>query len=213
MENNFKTVNKHTEVEIIEKKSRFIANVFPINSEKEALELINKIKKTHYNARHNCFAYVINEKIPIIRFSDDGEPSGTGGKPILDLILNENIKNILVVVTRYFGGILLGTGGLIRAYGKSAKEGILKAEIIEIGLYSTIYLTVEYSILGKVEYNIQKAGYVIFDTEYSDFVKFTVYVDFLEKENFINEITEITNNTCNFQVGENIMLKANKKIR
>ena len=144
MKNSYKTINQQAQAEIVEKKSRFIANVLPVSSEEEAINFINKIKKQYYDARHNCFAYIIGGNIPIIRFSDDGEPSGTAGKPILDVLLGENLENVVIVVTRYFGGTLLGTGGLVRAYGKSAKEGILLGKIVEMDTYTKFFISVDY---------------------------------------------------------------------
>ncbi|MDE6181922.1 MAG: YigZ family protein [Eubacteriales bacterium] len=207
MKKSFKTINTRATSEIIEKKSKFIANVCPVKSEEEAISFISEIKKQHYNARHNCFAYIINGQIPIMRFSDDGEPSGTAGKPILDVLTNECLENIVVVVTRYFGGILLGTGGLVRAYGKSAKEGVIAGKIVEIDLYSTIYISCDYSISGKIQYEIENSNFILFNTEYTDMVKFTVYVNEAEKENFKNHIINISNNQAVVLISETIMLK------
>ena len=116
------TLIKGAEAEIVEKKSRFIAQVEVVSSEEEAYAFIEKIKKKHYDARHNCFAFSIGDEMPLLRFSDDGEPQGTAGKPILEVINGSEIHNICVVVTRYFGGTLLGTGGLVRAYTEACKE-------------------------------------------------------------------------------------------
>lgn len=207
MKKSFKTINIKATSEIIEKKSRFIANVCPVNNEEEAISFISEIKKQHYNARHNCFAYIINGQIPIMRFSDDGEPSGTAGKPILDVLINEGIENVVIVVTRYFGGILLGTGGLVRAYGKSAKEGVIAGKIVEIDLYSTVYISCDYSISGKIQYEIENSNFILFNTEYTDKVKFTVYVNENEKENFKNHIINISNNQAVVLISETIMLK------
>lgn len=204
---NFKTVNKIANAEIIEKKSKFIANVSPVETEEQAINFINQIKKQHYNAKHNCFAYVISGQIPIIRFSDDKEPSGTAGKPILDVILGEKLENIVVVVTRYFGGILLGTGGLVRAYGKSAKEGILAAQIIEMDLYSNVSIICDYSISSKIQYELETNSYIINDIEYTDKVTFKVYIKETQKEIFQKNIVNISNNNAKIFIGENIYLK------
>lgn len=118
---------KAGEGELIEKKSRFIATVKPVDSEDEALEFIAGLKKKYWNATHNCFAFVIGERQEIQRCSDDGEPQGTAGRPMLDVLLGEDVHNVAVVVTRYFGGTLLGTGGLVRAYSRSVQEGLNKA--------------------------------------------------------------------------------------
>ena len=118
--------------ELEEKKSRFIANTLPISTQEEAIEFIEKIKKQYWDARHNCYAYVLGDRHEIQRFSDDGEPGGTAGKPMLDVLLGEDIHNIVVVVTRYFGGTLLGTGGLVRAYSGATKEGLAGSVILEM---------------------------------------------------------------------------------
>ena len=207
MKKSFKTIDKHSEIEIIEKKSRFIANVFPVSNEEEALNFISTIKKTYYNARHNCFAYVIGGDIPIIRFSDDGEPSGTAGKPILDVLLGEKIENALIIVTRYFGGTLLGTGGLVRAYGKAAKEGILAAKIVEMDIYNKIIISIDYSFIGKIQYEISNNGHILIDTEYLELVKFTVYVKRNLADDFIKNIINLTNNIANILKGEECFLK------
>ena len=127
-----KRLRKSGTGEIVEKKSRFIANVFDITDEEMAISIINEVKKKYWDARHNCSAFVIGDNNEIQRFSDDGEPSGTAGKPMLEILLKSDVRNCLVVVTRYFGGTLLGTGGLIRAYQAATKEGIDASEIMEV---------------------------------------------------------------------------------
>lgn len=193
MSQNFKTINKQAETQIVEKKSRFIANVCPVSSEDEARDFISKIKKKYFDARHNCFAYVINSKVIISRFNDDGEPSGTAGRPILDIISNLGIRNVVVVVTRYFGGILLGTGGLVKAYGKSAKEGLFAGEIVELLPYFKLSIKTDYNTSGKVQYEINNKNYFIKDTIYTDLVEFIIYVKDFETDNFIKDIINLTN--------------------
>lgn len=207
MKKSFKTINERAEAEIVEKKSRFIANVSPISSEEEATNFIAEIKKQHYNARHNCFAYVIGGDIPIIRFSDDGEPNGTAGKPILDVLLGEKIENAIIVVTRYFGGTLLGTGGLVRAYGKSAKEGILAGKIVQMDVYTKVFISVDYSLIGKIQYEVSNNGHIIIDTEYTDLVKFSLYVKSELVDEFIKNIVNITNNVANINKENEYFLK------
>ena len=124
MEPSYHILYKEGQGEVVEKKSRFIANIFPVNTEEEALERIGQIKKKHYDARHNCFAYVIGEKNEIMRCSDDGEPSGTAGRPMLEVLTGREVHNAVAIVTRYFGGTLLGTGGLVRAYTEAVQEGL-----------------------------------------------------------------------------------------
>lgn len=136
----FKSIEKEAVAEIIEKKSKFIANIFPINSKEEAENRISEIKKKYYDAKHNCYAYVVGN---VEKCSDDGEPSGTAGAPLLDLLKNKELTNVVVIVTRYFGGILLGTGGLVRAYTETAKKAIESTSIVKQ----------EYGIRYSVEIN------------------------------------------------------------
>ena len=207
MKKSFKTINERAEAEIVEKKSRFIANVSPISSEEEATNFIAEIKKQHYNARHNCFAYVIGGDIPIVKFSDDKEPNGTAGKPILDVLLGEKIENAIIVVTRYFGGTLLGIGGLVRAYGKSAKEGILAGKIVQMDVYTKVFINVDYSLIGKIQYEVSNNGHIIIDTEYTDLVKFSLYVKSELVDEFIRNIVNITNNVANINKENEYFLK------
>ena len=150
----YKTILEEAEGEIVEKKSRFIATVRPVKTEDEARAFIEEMKKKYWNATHNVFAYQIGERNELQRFSDDGEPQGTAGMPVLNVLKGEDVKDTAVVVTRYFGGTLLGTGGLVRAYGKAAKEGLLSAGIVEMVLYRKYVVTAEYTDSGKVQYEI-----------------------------------------------------------
>lgn len=175
--------------EIVEKKSRFIANVKAVNSEEEAVAFINEIKKKHYDARHNCMAYVVNG---VSRFSDDGEPSGTAGKPILDVITGRELTNVVVVVTRYFGGILLGTGGLVRAYQKAAVEGIEDSKVAIKNSGMKFEINTDYNGLGKIQYIAASDEVHIINTEYLEDVKITVVCDNEKYDNFIKKIVEAT---------------------
>lgn len=159
--NSFKTVHSFGSDEIIINKSKFIGYASPINSEDEATCFINQIKKKHADATHNVYAYVYGDNSNIQRFSDDGEPSGTAGMPVLNLIKLENLKNVVVVVTRYFGGILLGAGGLARAYSKTAKIGIDSAIIVDKTLYCDVNVEIDYTLLGKLENELSKNNYLI----------------------------------------------------
>lgn len=188
--------------EIIEKKSRFIASVYPVESQEEADQILAQLRKKYWDATHNCFAYQIGERDEIQRCSDDGEPQGTAGKPILDVLKGHEIKNTLIVVTRYFGGTLLGTGGLVRAYGKSAKEGILAAGLIERMRVCLFTLEMTYPLSGKVQYLLNDAGYVIRDTQYTDVVRFIVEVEMGEEENFTQWLIEKTNAEISIEKGE-----------
>ncbi|MBQ3546658.1 MAG: YigZ family protein [Lachnospiraceae bacterium] len=175
--------------EIVEKKSRFIATVKAVETEEEAIAFINEMKKKYWDARHNCMAYIVND---IKRFSDDGEPQGTAGKPILDVLEGKNISNGVIVVTRYFGGILLGTGGLVRAYQKSAIEGLENSVIAEkCNGYISVILT-DYNGLGKIQYIASNEGINLIDIMYTDNVtiKFVSLKD--EYNSFVNKVIEAT---------------------
>lgn len=152
----YKTVYRGKEGEIIEKKSRFIATVRLVETEEEALAFIEEMKKKYWNATHNCFAYVIGERRECVRCSDDGEPSGTAGKPMLDVLLGEELYNTAVVVTRYFGGTLLGTGGLVRAYSKAVQEGLAQSDLIEKQYGNILEIGTDYNGVGKIQYLIRE---------------------------------------------------------
>ena len=173
--------------ELEEKKSRFIATTLPISSQEEALEFIEKTKKQYWDARHNCYAYVLGDHHEIQRFSDDGEPGGTAGKPMLDVLLGENIHNMVVVVTRYFGGTLLGTGGLVRAYSGAVKEGLSNSVIIEKLQGRQLLLQTNYSDLGKVQYLLMNNSIPILSEDYGADVCFEILVP-LELEKNITEL-------------------------
>lgn len=187
----YKTILEQAEAEISEKKSRFIATVRPVKTEEEARAFIEEMKKKYWDATHNVFAYQIGERNEIQRFSDDGEPQGTAGMPILNVLKGEDIKDTAIVVTRYFGGTLLGTGGLVRAYGKSAKEGLLAAGIAELILYCRYSVNVPYTESGKVQYEILQAGHVLHDTVYTDQVQFVVLVEAEQAEQFAQQMTDV----------------------
>ena len=147
-----KIIYKEGEGEIEEKKSRFIAHVYPVQSEEQAVSYINEVKKKYWDARHNCYAYVLGEDAGFQRFSDDGEPQGTAGKPILDIIMKSGIYNCLIIVTRYFGGTLLGTGGLIRAYQAASKEGLEHSTVLSVSDGVLAQIDADYNSIGKIQY-------------------------------------------------------------
>lgn len=179
--------------EITEKKSRFIGQVRAVESEEEALAMIEQIRKKHYDARHNCYAYSIGTgPQPLLRFSDDGEPQGTAGKPILEVIQGSMIQNICIVVTRYFGGTLLGTGGLVRAYTEAAKAGIEAAEIGICRQMIEAEIPMEYADLGKLQYLVANADAEIVDTIYAEKVILKVRVYAPEYERFTASVREST---------------------
>ncbi len=184
----FNTIEKQETSELIEKKSKFIANIFHINNIQEAEEKIEQIRKKYHDARHNCYAYRVLENESIIdRSSDDGEPSGTAGAPMLNILKKEKLCNILVIVTRYFGGILLGTGGLVRAYSQSTQDVIEKSNVIlkQEGYVAIIEL--EYKELEKLKYFCKKKGIKIIDITYLENVSVKLEFKKEEKEIFANK--------------------------
>lgn len=187
----YKTIKKQGCAEYEDRKSRFIANVFPVETEEKALEYLNAVKKKYSDARHNVYAYVVREN-NVQRYSDDGEPSGTAGMPVLDAIRKRGLTDMLVVVTRYFGGTLLGTGGLVHAYGKSASDGIENAEPVTKKLCSIFMVKADYGLSGKIEYSLKESEYILEDIAYTDEVIFTVGVPAGVEEKFIKEITELS---------------------
>lgn len=185
-----KIVYRAGQGEIVEKKSRFIANIFPVHSEEEALAYIEEIRKKHYDARHNCFAYVIGEKHEVMRSSDDGEPSGTAGRPMLEVLLGEELHDVLAIVTRYFGGTLLGTGGLVRAYSAAVKEGLLKTEVIERLSGKKVKIQTDYNGIGKLQYIMGQLGVTELQADYGENVEITVAVPEEAVRKFQKEVIE-----------------------
>ncbi len=179
--------------EITEKKSRFIATVVPVNTEEEAITFIEQTKKKYYDANHNCFAYVIGDNHEIQRCSDDGEPVRTAGRPMLDVLLGEGIHNAALVVTRYFGGTLLGTGGLVRAYQGAAKEGLNNSVILEKLDGIRLQITTDYNGIGKLQYITSQMEITALDTEYTDIVVMTNLVPVELYGQFEKKVIEATN--------------------
>lgn len=188
----YKIVCEGGQAEIVEKKSRFIATVRPVESEEEANCFIEEMKKKYWDARHNCSAFVIGSKAELTRCSDDGEPSGTAGRPMLEVLLGEEVRNVAVVVTRYFGGTLLGTGGLVRAYSKAVKEGLAECIVGTMRYGARISITTDYNDVGKVQYLLGKQKVNIEDSVYTDVVKIVAVLPMEEVECLRKEITEAT---------------------
>ncbi|MCB7305270.1 YigZ family protein [Bariatricus massiliensis] len=207
----YKTVYEGKESEIVEKKSRFIASVEAVATEEEAVEFIEYVRKKYWDARHHCFAYVIGENHELKRYNDDGEPGGTAGKPMLDVLLGEDIHNTVVVVTRYFGGTLLGTGGLVRAYQGATKAGINASDIITKKRGHMLEILTDYTGLGKIQYILGQRGLRIMDTEYTDSVKLSVLIPLDEEQAVIGEITEGTNGQAGLTVGRACMFAEHEK--
>lgn len=200
----YKAIVSTGESEYIEKKSRFIAQVFPIETQEEALEIIEKTKKKYSDARHNCFAFSVGMNPPVLRFSDDGEPNGTAGKPILEVILGEEINNILVIVTRYFGGTLLGTGGLVRAYTKAAQDGIHNAEIVIKKLGNEVTIQTNYQDIGKIQYILGNHQIKIIDSNYGEDVVILCHMEKEKQEPIEKELMEATNGKVGITVEDEI---------
>ena len=188
--------------EIVEKKSRFIATIEKIETEEEALAFIGKIKKQYWDARHNCYAFVAGKNQELQRCSDDGEPNGTAGRPMLDVLLREDIHNLVVVVTRYFGGTLLGTGGLVRADQKAVQEGLKNSIVIEKMQGRMLKIDTDYNSIGKIQYILAQQQITAMDTVYTDKVEMLVMVPVEQLEAFQEAVTEGTNGTARIEVGE-----------
>lgn len=190
--------------EIIEKKSRFIATVKPVKSEEEAVSFINETKKKYWDARHNCSAFVIGKRQELTRCSDDGEPAGTAGRPMLDVLLKEDIHDAAVVVTRYFGGVLLGTGGLVRAYQQATKQGLLASDIIEKQDGSILLIRTDYNGIGKLQYLFAREKITVIDTEYAADVLVKAVIPEADRERIEKIITEQTNGTAKQEWGDEV---------
>lgn len=200
----YQTVNGYGEHEIVIEKSRFIAHISRAETEEEAIEFIQSIKKKHWNATHNCSAYLIGEHDLIQKANDDGEPSGTAGVPILEVLKKRKLKDTVVVITRYFGGIKLGAGGLIRAYGKATSEGLIATGIVERKLMQVVHVKVDYTWLGKLENELRASIYEIKEIHYLDAVEFEVFVEEAQVGQFNEWMIEMTNGQGKISTGETL---------
>lgn len=189
----YKTIAEGGTAELVEKKSRFIAHTFAVSSEEEVTKQIERIKKQYWDARHNCWAYVIGVETPVQRCSDDGEPSQTAGKPMMDVIMGMELHNVLVIVTRYFGGTLLGTGGLVRAYSGATRAGLENSEIITQTYGVKLKIHTDYTGLGKIQYILAQNGIEVLDTVYESAVEIYAMVSMTEKERLKAVLIEGTN--------------------
>lgn len=183
---------KGAEAELVEKKSRFIATVRPVTSEEEAVAFIDEMKKKYYDARHNCSAFVIGSRAQVTRSSDDGEPSGTAGRPMLEVLLGSGIRNIAVVVTRYFGGTLLGTGGLVRAYSGVVKEALELCETARQHFGVRFKIRTDYNTVGKIQYILASRNINVEDSVYAADVEMTVISPIEEYDRLCKELVEAT---------------------
>lgn len=187
----YKTVASAGEALLVEKKSKFITTVRPVTCEQEALDFLQEMRSRYSDATHNVYAYVIDEN-NIFRYSDDGEPSGTAGMPVLDTIRKEGIVDVAVVVTRYFGGTLLGTGGLVHAYGAGARMGLEKAGIVTRILCDIVSCRVDYTLVGKMQHLIATKGYILEDTVYDQDVEFVVCLQADQIKPFNDAVVELS---------------------
>lgn len=197
-------VYKGGQGDITEKKSRFIATVRPVESEDEAVSFINETKKKYWDARHNCSAFVIGKRQELTRCSDDGEPAGTAGRPMLDVLLKENIHNAAVVVTRYFGGVLLGTGGLVRAYQQATKVGLSASEIIEKKEGAVLFIRTDYTGIGRLQYLFAQEKITVMDTAYEADVLVKAVIPENDKKRIEKTIIEQTNGTAKLEWGDEV---------
>ncbi|SKA69461.1 uncharacterized protein, YigZ family [Eubacterium uniforme] len=199
-----KYVIEDGESEVVITKSRFLGFIKKVKTEDEAIEFINAMKKKYWDARHNCMAYVIEGDQEIKRFSDDGEPQGTAGKPILDVLERQNIKNAVIVVTRYFGGVLLGTGGLVRAYTEASVEAVKNAKICEVSDGVRFNIEVDYTSAGKISYYLRQNGGHEVETTYGENVIIDLIVDKTDEKALEDKVTEITSAQARFISKEDI---------
>ena len=208
----FKTIEKENSAEIVEKKSRFIANIYNVESKEEAEEKIKQIKKKYYDAKHHCFAFSIIEENGITqKSSDDGEPSGTAGAPILNIIKSNNLQNVVIIVTRYFGGILLGTGGLTRAYSEAAGKVVEQSELIQKEPGMEVELEIDYNDNEKFKYYCQKNNVNIIKIEYTENILYKIELN--EKEyKKIEERSKTNNKQLDINI-KNIKLKCRKYVK
>lgn len=203
---NYRTLHEFGTDEITIEKSVFIGYAKPIKSEEEALEFINEIKKKHKDATHNVWAYTVGKNMNIQRYSDDGEPQGTAGIPTLEVIKKEDLRDVVVVVTRYFGGTKLGAGGLVRAYTKGAKLGLEVGKIIYKVMYQEVKVKIDYTQLGKVQNELMNLGYFIKDTIYEDNVEIVVYSRLEDVDKLSEKMIDITSGTGKIVLGEEFYL-------
>ena len=199
MTEQYKTVYEGGEGELVEKKSRFIATVRPVKTEEEANQFVEEMRKKYWDARHNCWAFILGERQEFKRCSDDGEPSQTAGKPMMDVLTGAGLTDVAVVVTRYFGGTLLGTGGLVRAYSGAVQEGLKNSTVITKYLGVKLSVTTDYNGVGKLQYLFGQKEIPILSADYTDKVVFTVLVESSRIQEIKKAITEATSATAQME--------------
>jgi len=203
----YKTIFEYGQAEDVINKSRFIGYAKPVESEEEAVAFVDEIKKKHKDASHNVPVYLIGEKFEVQRYSDDGEPSGTAGVPVLSMLKNEGITNLAVVVTRYFGGVKLGTGGLVRAYTHAAKIAVNAAKVVEKKVYQELHVHLDYTLHGKFQnFLMNNEAYLLKDTVYLDNVNTIVYIEPELIEGFKATVVDMTGDKVKFEDHDEIYL-------
>lgn len=200
----YRTIFEDGTDEIVEKKSRFIAKIALVESEEEALSFIEKIRKQYWDARHHCYAFRVGTDHLLERCSDDGEPSGTAGRPMLEVLSGQQLYNVVAVVIRYFGGTLLGTGGLVRAYTKSVQAGIEASTVIEKKLACMITFICDYSFYGKIQYIAATENISIVDTQFTDSVTVNLLVPVAKKERIKKKLTEASGGAIHLEEGNQV---------
>jgi len=188
----YNTIIEEATGEIVEKKSRFICNLYHVESEEEISQYVEALKKKHYQARHVCYAAILGDSGDGLKYSDDGEPSGTAGRPMLDILKGRGLTYTLACVTRYFGGVLLGTGGLVRAYSDSLNAGLEEAEIVTKTLCRKISFTVDYQTIGKLKYTLGDFEAKVINEEYTSEVNVTVALPEANTERYSKYLVELT---------------------
>ena len=193
------TVKNEAEGEITEKKSRFICNLYHVESEDEIKTIVEGLKKKHYQARHVCHAAILGDDGDVLKYSDDGEPSGTAGRPMLDILKGRELTYTLACVTRYFGGVLLGTGGLVRAYSDSLQAGLENAQIDKVQICRKLSFTLDYQLIGKLKHNLDKYKATIIEENYADKVAIVIAIADEFKEPFERFICDISGGMSNIK--------------
>lgn len=206
MLDSYRTVNRPGIAEIVIKRSRFIGHAAPVETEEEAIQFVEEIRRKHAQATHNCYAYVVGERDQFQKQSDDGEPSGTAGKPILEVIKKRGLKNVAVVVTRYFGGIMLGAGGLVGAYTEGAVAGIEASEPVIRRLHQEVSIEADYTWHGKIEHELRTSGTWIKDTQFAEKVTVVALPLAAEAERWVARMTDLTQGKCPIKPGEKVYL-------
>ncbi len=206
-----KIVYEGGEGQIEEKKSRFIATVRPVKTEEEAQEFVAAMKKKYWNATHNCSAYIVGEKPLIMRCSDDGEPQGTAGRPMLEVLEGENLRDVAVVVTRYFGGTLLGTGGLVRAYSKAVSEGLAQSRVMKKNSGYALTIETDYNGIGRLQYLFAQEKVPVLQTDYAEKVRIRVLVPAEQLKKIREAVTESTSGRAVFEEENEVFYAAGEK--